>query len=1021
MPFDPNKPYTVVYEPPAPSGDVPESTAGGIKAFDPSRPYTVVYDPPKFDPNKPYAKVNEDGSHEWGDPEYDTFKRRYQKNQQEGALVKAADYVGGLVEGGFGMAGTAAKALGETVLHPLETAKRIGPTMIEGAAQGTAGLANIGGMLGARAGELYMDHGASEEDKIRHAYVRSKESPLIDYGPNKPLVPVIGKEAMPAQAEALGMVLDPITIASMGAGALPEAGLKSYLRGGVAKAGEVIGKGVEQAGRAAQMAYDLPVGFAREALQKFGANETQRQAVEGSAFVAGLASHNPIAAGLTSAKTAGAVAESAGRGTSELSQAVGQGPSQLSALETVAKNPNAPGYVRQIASMMTVNPAMTKMWGMAGNAAKGAATGAALGTGLGIVSGEDAEKVGEMAGSGAALGVGGYALGKALSVGNRNLEAKKFDRVRFIAEQAEKGNDVSKLNPDVLDKMVEARLIFGDQVDIQVADADKYKMLDGPGSDGSSNAFFQGSERPGSQHLLAIQKDAAFNPSIFLEEVGHGIYKADPTNRAQIQDTLRAVYGDDYINDFEKDYAKKHLSSQGNHSPTSAEVDQQIDINRQSGGQDVRFNELFARDFVNTTLDQSLLKMRNMGKLPEQGSDPLIKRKLGIALKGSFLQKAFGIDPGEIKATSQIPSSVDPAIRNLIVNYLKDVDRYKKGLDQLPVADKYEGAPVRTSKLIDHPAFRKSYNLDPETGRYQNDFSYLVMKDGGVLPADLSIDQVDQLIDKKLVKFQPRPIDEIKKLENARLQEAVIAFSRRRSAYDPEIGIKPDFKDSSKTVIRGEKLPQEFMQLRTFSPSTKMFAKAMEESIPTGNTFSVWYQRAGTGKDEGSWAKSVKKGLGNIRAAQYEVKPIGFTVSKAGNLLVTAEDVGMRNRTFQQWFKEGRLKRLWGDNFEQFQNDYNQWIHNHSEGNPGETGISDGIRKKNVFRAITGSTNKLNPLEDVPEVRESFNKKELRGFYKSFRVDRVQGLTPTGTANNWVNYDLRLKNYNRSPMPVKNQ
>lgn len=1021
MPFDPNKPYTVVYEPPAPSGGIPESPAGGIKAFDPSKPYSVVYEPPKFDPNKPYTKVNEDGSHEWVDPEYDTFKRRYQKNQQEGTLVKAADYIGGLVEGSFGMAGTAAKALGETVLHPLETAKRIGPTMIEGAAQGTAGLANIGGMLGARAGEIYMNHGASEEDKIRNAYTRSKQGPMIDYGPDKPLVPIIGKEAMPAQAEALGMVLDPITLASMGAGALPEAGLKSYLRGAAAKTGEIVGQGVEKAGRAAQMAYDLPVGFAREALQKFGANETQRQAVEGSAFVAGLASHNPIAAGLTSAKTAGAVAESAGRGTAELSRAIGQGPSQLSALEVVAKNPNAPGYVRQIASAMTVNPAMTKMWGMAGNVAKGAATGAALGTGLGIAAGEDAEKVGEMAGSGAALGVGGYAFGKAATIGKRSLEAKKFDRVRFVAEQAEKGNDVSKVRPEVLDKMVEARLLFGDQVDIQVADPAKYKMLDGPDGDGNSNAFFHAKGNPNDQHLLAIQKDAVFNPEIFLEEVGHGIYKADPTNRAQIQDTLRAVYGDDYINNFERDYARKHLSGKGNQDPTSAEIDQQVEANRKISGPDLKFNELFARDFMRTTLDQSLLKLRNKGMLPEQGSDPLIKSKLSVALKGSFLRKVFGMDPGEIKSATQIPKNVDPAIRNLVVNYLKDVDRYKKGLDQLPVADKYEGAPVRQEKLVDHPAFRRSYNFDSETGRYQNDFSYLVMKDGSALPAELSVDQVDQLIDKKLIKFQPRPIDEIKRLENARLQEAVVTLSKRRAAYDPEIGLKPDFKDASKMVIRGEKLPQEFMQLRTFSPSTKMFAKAMEESIPTGDTFSVWYQRAGTGKDEGSWAKSVKKGLGNIRAAQYEIKPIGFTVSKAGNLLVTAEDVGMRNRTFQQWFKEGRLKRLWGDNFEQFQNDYNQWIHNHSEGNPGETGISDGIRKKNVFRAITGSTNKLNPLEDVPEVRDSFNKKELRGFYKSFRVDRVQGLTPTGTADNWVNYQLRLKNYNRSPMPVKNQ
>jgi hypothetical protein len=180
----------------------------------------------------------------------------------------------------------------------------------------------------------------------------------------------------------------------------------------------------------------------------------------------------------------------------------------------------------------------------------------------------------------------------------------------------------------------------------------------------------------------------------------------------------------------------------------------------------------------------------------------------------------------------------------------------------------------------------------------------------------------------------------------------------------------------------------------------------LQDAMDKGEVFNVWYQAVGTGSGKDSWTTTAKRLMGNFKASNRDFKPLSWQVSKEGNLLATVLDVSATLRKAVRWQSEGKLNELWGGDLNAFRVDMEQYLRNHADGKNGDNLI--GMEKKkslNAFFGVTaGAAKAFNPL------KASLRGDDRKSLVKSFRIDRMQNVKPTGQSNFWFDYEKQRRN-----------
>jgi hypothetical protein len=319
----------------------------------------------------------------------------------------------------------------------------------------------------------------------------------------------------------------------------------------------------------------------------------------------------------------------------------------------------------------------------------------------------------------------------------------------------------------------------------------------------------------------------------------------------------------------------------------------------------------------------------------------------------------------------------------LTARWFRDRDKYLDGLEKAEKQKDVTLVPGPGNRnLANNPAIKFTRNR--KTNLEENDFA-VRFPDGTVRAKDpASILAVDKA-----------RVADVERLYNP---DAVLERG------SPEFGVK--IQSDGKPYVGGNTLPEGFFSLDSFNDFTKEVAKALQDSRQGGRTYSVWYQKVGTGED-GSWAQSVKRGLGNIKVGQSEIAFLGWRLSKAGNILAQAVDISALRGRMLDFARsgKGRINEVWGGDLASYEKDVMQYLDNHANGRPGETGI--GIDKRNAINYLFGITNIANKDANPMYATEG---RPPGSLVKSYRLDRIANSRDTGRTGFFFDYQKQAAN-----------
>lgn len=794
---------------------------------------------------------------------------------------------------------------------------------------------------------------------------------------------------MPGLAEVGSIAADPTIPLGFGAGM--KAARAATLPQRAVQAGTRAAEAVETAGRAVA----TPI---RSAL------ETVDRAVSDipAAGVRGLARKGVgIVETIPEAVAAGAEAtEKTAQAARVVGQEILQGPSQFTVMERVAKDVNNPSWLRRAANFALVkSPAIEEAAGTAAAATGGAVRGAGVGGAIGFVgSGGEEEGLGAGLAMGAPLGAAGGVVGRVTGAGQRKAIAQQADVDRLFARQAELGLDVGKIsqyaakdNRPFLDAATFQRIAPDTQVEFHTRDS--FARPENAGID-AAGAVKAVQDKSGRIRMLVNLDDRRATGDTVRHEMIHALMKSPAINKSEGRMAVFEVYGDKGVEARGAEYARKLLMAEtdGRRIPTEAEVRAKMDqlrddaqsVDPRSGELDWAADEILAEQFQAEFRGMDLNDLRrrtppgtNLARLQEGMLAPVgrVLSSLGLDLNQP---RPVNIDT----IFADNPLTPSPRLRELTSRWFRERDKY---LDGLAKTETTKDAPLVAGagnrNLANNPAvtFTKS-----RSGIEENDFAYR-FPDGTVR-----------------LKNQPNEIAGIRAIEAARIGDVKGLYDPNRilERADPVFGKK--LQADGKEYVGGPTLPEGFYGLDSFNDFHKNLAREYESDRDTGRTFSIWYQKIGSG-DEGSWAAAVKKNLGNVKVGQAEVAPVAWRLSKNGNILLQAVDItALRGRMLDlRRTGKGRVDELWGGDLAAYQKDLFQYLDNHKNNLPGDTGI--GSAKRDALNYLFGFGRKeVNPLNQEGKLPGS--------LIKSYRLDRIANSRETGQTGWFIDYGKQVQN-----------
>ena len=808
---------------------------------------------------------------------------------------------------------------------------------------------------------------------------------------------------MPGVAEVGSMFMDPTTFAPLvGPGAKATSAASKASRG--LKAGTKIAEGVETGARAVGNVIDYGVGKVGEGIQRVfpsvSAPKTVGALATGAAAI-GIPGAFPVGAKIAATRAGAEVVEKGAQAARIMGEEAMTGPSRMNLMQRVAKNQKNPEWLRRAANTSIMSSPITAKTAELGlDVGVGSAKGAVVGAGLGFVgSGGEEEGIGGGVAIGARMGaIGGGFRGISQQPARKAL-AKQGDVNRLLAKQAELGLDVESIanyvrkdNRPFLDA---ATLQMMDpNVQVEFHNRDSFMRPENAGIN-AAGVVKGVPDKSGKLRLLINMDDKRASGDTVRHETSHIITKSPIINKSEGRMAVMAEYGPEGLRKRGNEYARKLIEGerQGRGSPTESEVRAKVNELREgsqraepgAGDLDWIADEILAEQFVGETRGRDLDSLRRK-TLP--GTDLLSLQEGYLAPVGRLLAR-FGIDTTGPKPTNidtlfkDNPLVPSKQLRELTTRWFRDRDKYLDGLEKAEKQKDVTLVPGPGNRnLANNPAVKFTRNR--KTNLEENDFA-VKFPDGTVRAKDpASILAVDKA-----------RVADVGRLYNP---DAVLERG------SPEFGVK--IQSDGKPYVGGNKLPEGFYSLDSFNDFTKEVAKTLEDSRQQGKTYSVWYQKVGTGED-GSWAQSVKRGLGNIKVGQSEIAFLGWRLSKAGNILAQAVDVtALRGRMLDfARSGKGRIDEVWGGDLASYEKDVMQYLDNHANSRPGETGI--GIDKRNAINYLFGITNIANKNANPMYATEG---RPPGSLVKSYRLDRIANSRDTGRTGFFIDYQKQAAN-----------
>ena len=956
---------------------------------------------------------------------------------------RAGAFGDGVVAGARQIGRTVLNAGAEALSDPLGTLTQLPATVTEGATRGTFDLLDLGRRVVANdlaALPEVLSNPASlalpetrkritsalglmdKEEKLQRdydkyltnlGYQQARTEGLDEKGN---VAPQWFGPPQPSVAEGLSLVLDPtlaVPIAGQ-VGRMANAGRRM-----IAGAAAPVARGVETAGRAVNTGIRGGIDAGISALERRGISPTAAQAAAGTVGAGSLITQpGQILAGtMAGAKTA-EMGASAVRAVAEEAPIL----SQLRISERIARDINRPGWLRRAASAATGIP--EPLTRTAGAAVEGAMQGAALGGGLALAAGEDAEGIGAGVGSGGLLGAAGGAIGSQLPAARRNarLRSEDGDIIRLLDRQQLLGGAADRLAAVPREELVRIATldrILSDGADIVVLDGPTFQQTTGLTS---AAGVFRETTPDGRQRLTVNLDGGVSVVRAVAHEVGHALTTHPAVNRDTVHLGIDGAYGEAGLIARGREYAQRLLEAERATqppplvgSPTAGEVSGAPRLPLSSSEIEARFqqlrtdaaargdvdglgwvrDELFAEHLA-AEIDGKAWGIDQLrGKLPP-GADVSALRETWWGIKQRLLD-AFGVPYTETGRLALPESTVfrdnplvsDPALRRMVARAQQERTAWLRGLEKTEDPETPKGAPLLRE------AGAQSLTRNPAV-------EWRPLRDGSA--------ETDFAVRDAQGRVRFKTPEEIARVETARAKQAQALVPKTTlPAGDSRMG--PKVIDG-RNVITGDTLPPLFDVAENFSPETRAAARALEAARAEGGTFSLWYHQIGSGSG-GTWRQAVRTRLGNVAATQREVSLVGWEMTKAGNIIGKVLDVGAARQRAFELAEAGRLE-LWGGSVDAFQGDVLSYLANHAAGRPGDMGLGQAKRDfiNGFFGVSTRANRAANPLSG------SFG----RSLIKSFRLDRMNHVQPTGRQGWGVSYprmrDNLLPAYHGTPHKV---
>ena len=842
-------------------------------------------------------------------------------------------------------------------------------------------------------------------------------------GETKTVLPLIGEiEGEDVKgAEGLGYVAD-FTAAVPAAGAFTR--LPRLAAKGAGLVGSAGGKVVGGLGRQTLRVTDAIKDKVGKVIPD-ASTTTTRVATIAGAGVTG----QPLVGAALLAPEAGKVLDRAGRLTQKVSEELGKRPSQFGVLERVAMNSSVDPALRKLARILHAGGVGDKLLSGSGSLALGVGTGMAVGGTLGgLAQGEE----GFWQGMGAGMTIGGPAAlaGTGLSklTGHARRSAEDADVMRFLEEQAEFGLDpkeaMEKLGRDTLLKTATLAQSFQGEVKVNLLSGSEYKKAHVAGV---------GAWNPKTRSI-DINIDAPDAKHNILHEFGHAIWDSSVVNKREVISELTGLYGQPKIDAWATAYAQRliedrfrsryfgkrtssKLANEGvaawkegrafkdskNNKVNLGEKNYEAQVGAEKLDLTIRdpdwvHSEIFAEDFVGSTVDRNINKLRkgHSGEGLFHMKGAILRAKARVLSKMGVPIDGHGIVDG--KYTSRLFGEMtgDKKFKKTIRNYIRDRSRHFDEMGRR-VKKKGAGPKMDIRKMGDQPGFWR----DNGDGTFENDFA--TKNKNGEVTVKQDEDAVRTLVE--------RSEDGIK------LREGLIAKGLIGRNDKTSFGAR--MNEKGEVEVAGKTIPDDIIDSANLPQASKDQLKLLNELITNGGTFMAWYNGISTTKDgsmrdpikynkDGSpdlrgsirmYRRNLEKYMGNIMPTRRHILPWGYQITKKGHINVQLLDLDAVHDKLHRWQRDtdanGRPKlELWGKDIDKFYEDLKVYMDNHRKGLGGAEGI--GEAKRNAIRAFLlrdmTQSGGISPMHDILNNRPVDRQ---ASHVKSFRLERFGSVEPT--------------------------
>jgi Serine/Threonine/Tyrosine Kinase found in polyvalent proteins len=954
-------------------------------------------------------------------------------------LSGVGDALTGLAKTVGTMTGEIWEALKHAKEDPRKTLAKINATSVEGALRGTLDISDIGeATIKHLAGALDVyvlgaaDTDKQTEDLHYGHYVERQQARINRANINKDTVlgtlaggaeiAFTGKSAegvetqqelsklvMPATADVLSIGLSPANALPISAGGRVGTMLASAAaRGGATTAGKValtagmLNRTLNFGTRAEALIARAMPNLSQTAVKRT-ASMLSGSAWTGATYVAGDVlqdlTGNDILKNLSyiyGASRVGLASTAVGAGALQaiLTQTA-QGPRYFSALQRLSRTPGTPMLTAALARMAA--PVVTPVVRATRAGIGGAAVGAGFNVGIGLATGEEMPELAGAAAVGVALGFPLGAAGHGLSVLTGADRAKRYQQEVAITRETQRALngdaaaerfDQMPMNDQLGVGMMQA--VAGPTALIEVLDSAEFSKRHG-----TSAGVHIDNKTPGVLPRIVINADAK-RPAgqTVLHEFGHELARQIAPSE------IKALFDEFATDEEKKDFADEYItrtvetkrkSGELSDVPGVAEFGKQMaDVRKQLDESQPGWleQEWFAEKSVQAFYGANWKDVLAKG----DKADVVKWATLSLRAKRAVLENAgVAFDHiGKVIEPEFISESFkgqgDEQLSKILFQYMKERADYSPVLDATvdhnARADAGKGPVIdfgRTfQRLKTHPAFKGTFEKNPQTGLMENEFSV-------------------QMPDGSIVLKNEKDIRAREKAETAEMQK--VFATPPVDPDSPLVGPRRILDDDGQATLQvsGQELPKSFYDSKVIPVRQKTKARAVQDVMMDGKgeTIDMLYHQIGS-EGKASWAAAVKQKLGNVRATFRTVRPINFFVSKSNNLLARVIDVTAYNAKLLRSAEEAQLAE-WHNNAEVFDADVKKVMANWATGVPGSTGLEAAkfIRIMD-FLGKEGGRNSL---------------------IKSFRIDRMEDVRPTGRGGWTFDYGKFKTRAAPSPSP----